>query len=92
MIKVNKEKETVPVPKYMREGEYDQHRGQKFIYEGMEFYLVKSEKSWCITEKITKKFVVSWRKTRKQAIEEFETFVDLHCEKMKTLINYTNIH
>jgi len=88
MIKINKQKETVLLPKYMRSGEYEEHQGQKFVYEGMDFHIVKSNNSWCITEPKTRKFIVSWRKTRKQVIEEFEKFMNDHLELIKEKLSH----
>ncbi|WP_152425478.1 hypothetical protein [Bacillus subtilis] len=82
-IKVNNQKEKTLIPKFMREG-YDEVDGQYFDYKGLGFYLIKSETgNWCITEKTTNKFMVTWRKTRKQVFVEFEEFMSNHYEKVK---------
>jgi hypothetical protein len=89
-IKLKKEKEIILIPKYMSK-EFEEIEGQHFEYEGMNFYLIKSNTgSWCITEKITRKFIVTWRKTRKQAFVEFENFMNEHLLKVKDHINNLN--
>ncbi|MED3832955.1 hypothetical protein [Peribacillus frigoritolerans] len=85
-IKLSKQKEKVLIPKYMSNG-YEEEDGQFFEYEGMGFYLIKSNKSWCIIEKSTKLFVCTWRKTRKVAFEEFDEFMSKHLEKVKERVS-----
>lgn len=81
-LKVDKKKEKVLLKKYMGNG-FDEHEGQYFEYDTMGFYLVKSNKSWCIVEKKTKLFVVTWRKKKKEVFEEFKDFMAQHSEKVK---------
>ncbi len=76
---------------YMRD-EYEAKDGRRFEYGGIDFYLVKSGSYWCIWEPIAKKFAVTWRKTRVQALTEFEEFMSVHIDKVREIIEREKSH
>lgn len=86
-LKVSNQKEQLTIRGYMNKVE--ERIGQRIDHHELELYLVHFGKRWSIYEKNTGKSISGSMKTKKEALDKLEEFLDKYYKQMKEAIKNT---